>query len=178
MPHPENPSGAPFPEGVAGALPPELAEYLRGEAMCCLMQETTLSTAFVIKLPRAEIESLRGTIPIAFRNELYQHPAAPVIRSLLTFYDQPETPLALETFTNVADPEQRADFARLSRQRHTTLLFYDEGLGLHLTKQLGLSTPADLRRVLRDAERARRAIPPDRYDFDRAKAAVVEVTRL
>src|SRR5687767_5470891 len=84
-------------------LPAELAEFLRDTEIACLMQETDQGTAFVIKLPARDIDSARGTVPIHLRHELHIHPAAPVIRTILVIYDQPEVPLALETFTNIED---------------------------------------------------------------------------
>jgi hypothetical protein len=52
---------------------------------------------------------------------------------VLTIYDQPQTPLALETFINIADEQQRADFAALTQQEELPLLFYDEALSHRLT---------------------------------------------
>src|SRR4051794_33748567 len=97
-------------------LSPELAEFLRQLETACLMQETDRGTVFVLKLPSPDIESMRGTIPILLRHELYAHPNAPVIRTLLHLYDQPEAPLALETFTNIEDENQRSTFAALAQQ--------------------------------------------------------------
>jgi hypothetical protein len=68
-------------------LLPELAAFLRGQEVACLMQPTTQGTAFVIKLAGREIASVRGRVPIHLRHELYSHPAAPVIRTVLTVYD-------------------------------------------------------------------------------------------
>ncbi len=82
-------------------LPPELAEFLRDKTFACLMQATDRGTVLVIKALAHEIASARGRVPVQLRHELYQHPTAPVIRTIITLYDQPTTPLALETFTNV-----------------------------------------------------------------------------
>src|SRR5215204_5452132 len=79
-------------------LPQELAEFLHDQ-----------DTVFVIKLPTQDIESARGRVPIHLRHELYAHPNAPGIRTTLRIYDQPEAPLALETFTNIEDEYQRSD---------------------------------------------------------------------
>src|SRR3712207_8401301 len=57
------------------------------------------------------------------------------IRMLLTVYDRPETPLALETFINIADDQQRADFAPLAGQAELDVLFYNEWLEHQLTKR-------------------------------------------
>lgn len=103
-------------------LLPELAEFLRRQEIACVMQPTTRGTAFVIKLAGREIASVAGRVPIHLRHELYSHPAAPVIRTVLTVYDQPERPLAIETFTNAEQPDQREDFARLAQQDQFLLL--------------------------------------------------------
>src|SRR6266508_849751 len=115
------PSGEPH---EPSPLPPELAEFLRNKDIACLMQGTDQGTAFVIKLASRDIESARGTVPIHLRHELYAHPTAPVIRTNLRIYDQPNTSLALETFTNIEDELQRSDFAGLAQQEALLLLFY------------------------------------------------------
>src|SRR5215211_5074862 len=122
-------------------LPPELAVFLRDQNIACLMQGTNQGTVFVIKLPTPDIESARGRVPIQLRHELYAHPNAPVIRTTLHIYDQPEAPLALETFTNIKDENQRSDFAALAQQEAFFLLFYDEQLAHTLTKVVPQSTP-------------------------------------
>jgi hypothetical protein len=121
---------------------------------------------------------VRGSIPINIRSELYQHPAAPVVRTLLRVYDQPFAPLALETFTNIADDEQRNTFAQLAIQRHTHLLFYDDSLTLRVAKQLRAPNASLVRNILSDAQALLARIPEDEYDFDAAKAAVMAATAL
>src|SRR6266498_735578 len=93
---PDRRSGEPL---EPSPLLPELAEYLRDIDVACLMQGTDQGTVFVLKLPTQDIESSRGRVVIQLRHELYAHPTAPVIRTVLTLYDQPDAPLALETFT-------------------------------------------------------------------------------
>jgi hypothetical protein len=87
----------------ATPLLPDLAAFLTTHPMACLIHETKGGTARVIKLPFAEIASVRGRVPISVRHELYSHPWAPVIRTVFTIYDHAERPLALETMTNVAE---------------------------------------------------------------------------
>src|SRR5438876_11154080 len=84
-------------------LPTPLKEWLREQPLACLMQETDIGTVFLVKAPARDIQSLRGTIPIRFVHELYAQPTAPVIRTVVTLYDRPQNPLAIETFTNVED---------------------------------------------------------------------------
>lgn len=167
-----DPAHHPNPEGIP--LPPELAAYLRDTEMTCLMQLTDQGTAFVIKLPGAEIDSLRGAVPILKRHELYRLPSAPVIRTLLYLFDQPNQPLALETFTNIEDERQRAELATLAQQDSFTLLFYNEELAHQLSKVVQQPNGAELTEILSVAEEIYRSIPPEAYDFDLAKARVMQ----
>ena len=142
------------------------------------MQPTTQGTAFVIKLAGPEIASVRGRVPIHLRHEFYSHPAAPVIRTVLTVYDQPERPLALETLTNAEQPDQRADFARLAEQDQLLLLFYDEKLAHRLSKVVPYQDEGEVGAILREADGLLAAIPPEQFSFERAKLAVMRQTSL
>jgi hypothetical protein len=157
-------------------LLPELAAFLRGQEVACVMQATNQGTAFVIKLAGREIASVRGRVPIHLRHELYSHPAAPVIRTVLTVYDQPERPLALETFTNAEQPDQREDFARLASQDQLPLLFYDEQLAHRLSKVVPYQDEGQVGEILRQADGLLAAIPSERFSFERAKLAVMRQT--
>lgn len=75
-------------------LPPELAEFLKDRPVACLLHETDTGTVFIIKVPARDIQSVRGRVPTYLRHELYDDPAAPVIRTLIpslppkeSFYD-------------------------------------------------------------------------------------------
>ena len=159
-------------------LPPDLAQFLRDRTFACLTHPTDQGTILVIKAPGREIESLRGRVPIRISHELYDHPSAPVIRMVLTIYDQPERPLALETFINVEDQQQRSDYEGLTGHDELLMLFYDEGLVHRLTKAVKNLDGATMRAVLNRADELFRAIPRDQFDFDAAKAAVVARTTL
>jgi len=160
-------------------LTPELADFLRTQSgITCLTQASDRGTLYVVKAPEREIASLRGTFPIRFRHELHDHPAAPVIRTVITLYDNPRRPLALETFTNVGDAAQREDYARLATQEELLMLFYDEQLRHRLSKRIPHPNRDALVAVLSRAHALAVTIPTDRFDFDRAKAAVLARTRL
>src|SRR5438093_1267997 len=146
----DRPSGEPL---EPSPLLPELAEFLRDIDVACLVQGTDQGTVFVLKLSSADIDSARGAVPIELRHELYAHPAAPVIRTILVIYDQPEAHLALETFTNIEDEDQRETFAALAQQEAFLLLFYDEQLAHRLTKVVPQSDPEQTSLVLAYAER-------------------------
>lgn len=159
-------------------LPPELVETLSDHEYACLTLRTELGTVILIKAPRIEIESVRGQVPIQLGHELYKHPNAPVIRIGLKFYDQPHAPLAMETFINVADETQRADYAALGNQEEIPLLFFDEGLMQRLAKRVSHSARDVVPQVLTAADEMLGRIPPDQFDFQRAKQAIMEGTRL
>src|SRR5712691_10183467 len=153
-------------------LPPELAEFLRGQEFACVTQATDRGTVFVVKAPAREIQSLRGRVPIHLSQELYDHPNAPVIRLVFTISDQPERPLALETCVHVEDEQQRSDFAALADQDELHLLFYDERLRHRLSKGIRNLSREEMAEVLGRADRLYAAIPKERFNFDRAKADV------
>ena len=181
MPHDEYRSGlGPKPDGPLHpiALPPELAEFLRDQDLTALFHASDIGTLVVVKVPSQDLTTLRGPIPIGLVHELYEHPRSPVIRTLLTLVDRPQTPLRLETFTNPGDPEQHADFAALGEQDEVPLLFYDELLHHRLSKRLRNATAGQIPEIVATADRLLTAIPANRRDFDRAKAEVMEGTRL
>jgi len=172
QPHPSDPL-------VPVELTPELADFLRRQhGYACVTQATSEGTAYVLRVPGRELATLRGTMPIGLRHELYEHPNAPVIRSVLTIVDQPRSPLRVETFINVAEADQRADFAALADQERLLLLLYDEQLRHRLSKLVPYPERSAVPAILARAEELRAAIPPWRYNFERAKAAVMQHTSL
>jgi hypothetical protein len=168
----------PFEPVNPAALPAELADFLRSKDVACLMHETNRGTVFVVKLPASETQSLSGRVPMQIRHELYDHPSAPVIRTVIRIYDRPDNPVGLETFTNVEQEDQRADFARLAGQQHIFLLFYDEALKHRLSKGMENVDPEIIECIVEEADGLRAGIRPELYDFDRAKADVVAGTSL
>jgi hypothetical protein len=176
---PERPSHHDSGPDHPSELPPELAEFLRGQEIAALLHGTeNEGTVLVVKAPRREIRSVQGRVPIELRHELYQHPAAPVVRVVTRIYDHPDSSLGLETFINVEDPNQRADYAALAEQDHLVMLFYDERLRHQLTKRVGTPNPEAVTEVLTTADRLLDAIPADRRDFNQAKADVMARTQL
>lgn len=160
------------------ALPPELAEFLGNYEYACVSEATNQGTMYVLKAPGVDIESVRGPVPISLRHELYSHPVAPVIRSVLTIYDQVDQPVAFETFVNIDDSQQRTEFGTLATQEELYFLFYDEALAHRLTKVIPHSNPEMITQIVQEADRIFGDIPIDQYDFDQAKAAVIAATSL
>lgn len=159
-------------------LPPELADFLKRQRLACLIHGSDRGTVLVIKAPDREIDSVRGTVPVELHQELHQRPTAPVIRMVMRIYDQPVAPLALETFINVEDPQQRSDYEALSDQKELDLLFYDEALSHRLTKRVPVFAAGSVRLLLSEADRIHASIPKERYDFNLAKAEVLDATDL
>lgn len=174
---PPRPHGPDKPSALI-LLPPELADFLRDQDLVALFHAADRGTLLVLKATTPDLESLGGPVPIALEHQLWAHPSSPVVRSLLTVYDRPDAPLALETFTNPADPDQRATFAALADQQEIVLLGYDEHLRHRLSKRLGNRSAEWIPTIVAEADRLLAAIPEQARDFDAAKAAVLEVTAL
>ena len=154
-------------------LPRELTDFLQDRPFACLLHGTDQGTVIIVKAPNEDIKSCRGRVPILLRHEFHDHPRSPVIRTILRLFDDPERPLALESYTNIAEDDQREDFAALANQRVLTLLFYDEQLAHRLSKQVRLTSPASIRHILTQADKEIRKIKPGHFDFDRAKQEVM-----
>jgi hypothetical protein len=175
MPYPKQPSRG---SKKGAQLPEELATYLKDVEYAALLHGTDHGGIYICKAPRRAIEQLRGPLPIGLTHSLYDHPNAPVIQSVIRLYDQPHSHLALETYVNVAADGQREDFASLGRQRSVALAFYNERLDNQLTKRIPNSKRDAAMFILFRAMNLSGQIPADRYDFDRAKEAVIAATTL
>lgn len=174
-PKPSKSSGEPFSPSV---LSPDLAEFLRGRSRVALLHSTDQGSVFITKVLTSDVATLRGNLPISVRQELFEHPSAPVIRMVVRFYDRPKNPLALETFVNVQDPEQRTDFEVLSDQEDLLFLIYDDDVHHRLTKRVRNDLRQAVPTILSRADRFLAAISPERVDFDQAKADVMGQTSL
>lgn len=173
VPHDERPKAH-----QSGELPPELAAFLRDHEYACVTETTNLGTVVIIKMPSADIESLRGPVPIQLRHELYAHPASPVVRMVFAIYDQPDAPLMLETFINIADTVQRGDYVALANQRDLPLIFYDEAVEQRLSKVVALTNQEEIQRIGYAADRLLESIPEGARDFELAKSRVVAANPL
>ena len=132
----------------------------------------------MVKAHWPDIQSLRGHVPVRVLHQLYDHPQAPVIRTLITWFDQPSSPLALESYINVAEPDQRNDFQDLAERPELRFFFYDASLQHRLTKVVPNHDRAIITQIVATADELRSSIPEATYDFDVAKAAVMERTSL
>jgi hypothetical protein len=159
-------------------LPETLAAFLREREFACLIEATDQGAVFIMKAPAVEIDNVRGATPVWVRHQVFDHPASPVIRTVLRFYDQPERPLAFEHFTNAGSPAQRENFAALAQQDAIFLLFFDEAVEHRLTKVVPNTNKGAFAQALQSAETLLAQIPPGRRDFDAAKAHVLRETEI
>ena len=159
-------------------LPPELADFLKGQEYACLLHATDQGSVFVVKAHQRDIQSLRGNVPVRVLHQLYDHPQAPVIRTVITWYDRPASPLALESYTNTGDPDQRADFQDLAQRQELRFLFYDASLQHRLSKVVPNPDREIIAQITTAADELATRIPTERYDFDTAKRDVMERTSL
>jgi hypothetical protein len=156
-----------------GQLPLQLHEFLRTQEYACLLLGSNRGTLFLLKAPATDLATLQGSIPIRITHELYSKPTAPVIRSLLRWYDRPDSQILFEAFTNVADPAQRDDYRRLAKQSTLTVLGYDELLRLAVQKRVANPQQREITQITALADKLRELIPQGEYDFDLAKARVM-----
>src|SRR6476620_4255840 len=120
----------------SNALPSQLQEFLRTQEYACLLHGSNRGTLVLLKAPVTDLATLQGPTPVRITHQLYSKPTAPVIRTLLRWYDRPDSTIAFEAFTNVADPQQREDYRHLARQSALMVLGYDELLRLAVQKRV------------------------------------------
>jgi hypothetical protein len=102
---------------------------------CALDRLTSLSIGHFLYLTTNRIISkFTGNVLMRGTHELHREPQAPVIRSVVKIYDDPMHPLAIETFTNVRDDEQRRNFDTLTGQPMYIFTLYNPQLTHRLTK--------------------------------------------
>jgi hypothetical protein len=172
---PSSASGEPL---QPSPLPTELVAYLRYQDYAAVTQASDQGTVLIVKATSQDIASARGPVPIQLRHELYAFPTAPVIRMVISIYDQPARPLRLETFINVEDAQQRADYAGLSEQDYLLMLFYDETHIHRLTKQIDVLDRPRIADILLQADHLFQAIPERQFNFEVAKEWVLGKTTL
>lgn len=162
-------------------LPEALKEFFRQTGADEYVMVTNASdqgTLFVVKAPELDIAGMRGNIPMRVTHELYREPEAPVIRTMVKIYDDPAQPLALETFTNIRDEEQRRNFDTFSDQPRYIFTFYNQHLQYRLTKLMENTHREHTASLFRQALLVSSHIPDQRFNFDLAKAAVIRRTSM
>jgi hypothetical protein len=159
-------------EFEAVALPPELCEFLALRDRACLTIPTDDGTVIVAKTPTADIDSCRGRVKILVSQELFNTSHGPVLRLLLTIHDQPERPLCLEAFCNIADPSQFAEYQDLLSRPVLRVLFYDEQVVHRLSKLIPQPLDNTTKSLLPTALKLLKRTAPDMLDYDKAKQII------
>ena len=95
---------------------------------------TTDGAVLIVKMPARDINGVRGRLPIAVTYDLHRTPWAPVVRLIMTIYDDSPYPLLFETFFNIADAEQLRNLEDLTAANALRILFYDENCTHRLNK--------------------------------------------
>lgn len=162
------------PQGIT----PELADVLKRQKYACMTVSTDQGTALFIKAPASEIRRIPSPVPIRLQHFLYEFPSAPVIRMLITIYDVPAHPLAMDLFVNVEDEQARGDYAALADQAEVPFLFHDEQLRRQRAITVRNGDHEQIREIVAGADRVLAGIPKESFDFMLAKAAVVRRTTM
>jgi hypothetical protein len=154
-------------------LPEPLETFRRPIRYAVMNHATTDGAVLIVKCPRQEIEHMRGHLPIAITWELHRAPWAPVVRLVVTVYDDQPHPFMLETFFNVADPEQLANLRDLIDTDRVRVLFYDETCTHRLSKIVTQAVEPARDEIVSQALRILAQIAPEAFNFERAKALVI-----
>jgi hypothetical protein len=147
---------------------------LRTQASACVLHYSPRGTLVILKTKGADLATLQGHTFVRVTHDLHSKPTAPVIRSLFQWSDRTGATLRFEAFTNVADPQQRADFRRLAGQNHFHVLGYDERLELAVTRRVDNSTRREMVQIAEMADKLQTLIPDEEYDFEAAKQRVLK----
>jgi hypothetical protein len=152
-------------------LSPEIRQAFEQTGYGCLAAETNVGIVHVCHAPDADITGFRGK-PVVYQWQYVPLPTAPIIRLEMRVLDNPANPFRFESFLNVGDADQARCLTLLAQQEQLNLAFYGDDLHYRFTKVV----PHDKRQQAQLADLAQRAtdyweaLPPERRDFDRAKA--------
>ena len=155
-------------------LDPELGTLMaQAESGAVLWQDAEEDlTALLVKAADEDVASFRGPTLIQTHWDLWRFPCASVLRLQLIIFDRPNDPYRIETFINVAAPEQLTCLLGLLTQETVWLHFFDSRTEHVLTKEIGNPhrQRSELRELVTRAAQDREALG-FAWDFDRAKAA-------
>lgn len=154
------------------ALPEPLRAFLRDNEHAMLTIGTNIGAVLLVKAPSRDIESCRGRRAMQLDYELHENEYGPLLRLVLSVPDERLGTLLLETFCNLADPDQLREWRELLSGAPIKLAFYDEHLVHRLSKVVGPATEA-ARALLERAVAMLEATPPVARNFDRAKLLVM-----
>ena len=152
-------------------LPPELLEVFERTGYGSLAVETNRGVVHICHASDRDIQGFRNK-PVLSRWQLIQMPTAPLIRLELAILDNPANPFRFESFLNVAAADQASVLSQLANQEELYLAFYGDDLDYRYTKVIEHDQQQWqlLDEMAEEAKRYWNALPPQKRDFDRAKA--------
>ena len=156
-------------------LPEEVRSVFRNSGYGCLALESDIGVVHVCHAADTDIASFSDK-PVISQWQLIKMPSAPLIRLELTILDNPENPYRFESFLNLADEEQADILTELANQDQLYMAFYGDDLEYRFTKTIphDLQQWQQLDELIMEAENHWSLIPPERRDFDQAKAAFMQ----
>lgn len=152
-------------------LPREIQDVFERFGYGCLAAETNIGVVHVCHADDSDIEGFADK-PVLYQWQLIEMPTAPLIRLDLLILDQPNNPFKFESFLNVAEEDQARVLAQLANQEQLFLAFYGDDLTHRFTKIVEHDRQQwqYLDELVDQATHYWDQLPPERRDFDRAKA--------
>ena len=137
----------------------------------CLAAETNVGVVHVCHAADRDIEGFTDK-PLLYRWQLLKLPTAPLIRLEVVILDNPTNPYRFESFLNVSQEDQARVLAKLANQERLYLAFYGDNLTHRFTHVVDHDEQQwqYLDELVVEATAYWEQIPPERRDFDRAKA--------
>jgi len=157
---------------LANELPPELKEVFARTGYGCAAVETDTGIIHACHAADEDIAGFSGQ-PVWFQWQLIQMPTAPLIRLEMIIVDDPVNPYRFESFLNVSEPDQLRILARLANQAQLHLAFYGDDLTYRYTQSIhhAAQQTQQLAEITDMALAYWHTLPPERQDFEEAKAA-------
>ena len=155
-------------------LPGDIREVFEITGYGCLAAESDLGVVHVCHASDQDIEGFANK-PVISQWQLIKMPTAPVIRLELEILDRPDNPYRFESFLNIDEKDQANVLAQLANQDQLYMAFYGDDLNYRFTKAI----PNDKHQWQQIDELTTEAIdylysiPPEKRDFDQAKAAFI-----
>ena len=152
-------------------LPVEIREVFERFGYGCLAAETNIGVVHVCHAADKDIDGFADK-PVLYQWQLIKMPSAPLIRLELTIPDDPFYPYRFESFLNLAQEDQAWVLAQLANQDRLYLAFYGDDLTHRFTHVVDHDEQQwqYLDELVAEATAYWEQIPPERRDFDRAKA--------
>jgi hypothetical protein len=155
-------------------LPAEIREVFERTGYGCLEVESTLGVVYICHMADAVIDGLIDK-PVWYQWNLIEMPSAPLIRLDFYIVDDPNNPFGIVSYLNVGAEGHARLLDQLMNQDQLFLAFYGDNLDYRYI----MAVEHDAEQLQKLGELVTRAniywesLPPERRDFDRAKAEFI-----